>query len=135
VTPRKEQTMKRLIALFALAAAALLAERTGVFILGTLTATGQTMGVHSGLATHKHTLQVVVTGSPASCSVQLEGTLDDITDPSVTPFWANLSGTQSCTSSVTFHVVEKPVRAIRANLTALSGGSSPTVTIKYLGVQ
>ncbi|MGH9667094.1 MAG: hypothetical protein ACRD9L_21930, partial [Bryobacteraceae bacterium] len=79
-----------------------------------------------------HTVQAVVTGSPSGCSIQLEGTLDD---PTLSPTWSNLSGSQTCTSSVMFHVTARPVRAIRVNLTALSGGTSPTVTVKYVGVE
>jgi hypothetical protein len=34
-----------------------------------------------------------------------------------------------------FHVVYKPIAWVRGDLTALSGGTNPTVTIKYEGVQ
>ncbi|HXO85463.1 MAG TPA: hypothetical protein VN803_08050 [Gemmatimonadales bacterium] len=105
---------------------------------GKFTASGTTNGVNLGgsysntRAAHKHTLEVVVTGSPAACSIQLEGTLDDVNG---TPTWANMSGSQTCTSSVTFHVVDRAVTGVRINLTALSGGSSPTVAVRYAGVQ
>jgi hypothetical protein len=30
-----------------------------------------------------------------------------------------------------FHVVDKPVKYVRANLITLTGGTAPTVTVKY----
>jgi hypothetical protein len=128
----------RLCAIAALAAAALSSQtvngRVASVSFGTLTGTGTTWAFDMSLLTpSQHTLEVVVAGSPSSCSIQLEGTLDNPSGSSVT--WANLSGAQTCTSSVTFSVVNKPVRAVRANLTSLSGGSSPTVTVGYAGVQ
>lgn len=86
----------------------------------------------SSLSPSKHTVQVVVTGGPATCSIQLEGTLDAISSSST---WANLSGSQTCTSTVTFHVTERAVKGVRVNVTALTGGTSPGVSAKYTGVQ
>ena len=121
--------MKRLILTLITAAVAVIAgESTSNYNLGTLSATGATISINLGRTPHKHTLQAVVTGSPDACAIQLEGSLDGST-------WANLSGTQTCTSSVAFHVVDKPVTWIRANLTSLTGGTSPTVAIRYVGVQ
>lgn len=92
-----------------------------------LTAAGTTATLSLPEADTKHTTQVVVTGAPASCTVHLEGSLDG------TNFF-DLSGAQTCTTNVMFHVVDKSVLYIRANLTALSGGTSPSVSITYLGV-
>lgn len=125
--------MRRLLGFAAFAAAALYAAQTGVIALGTLTATGTTRAVNLYMAAHKHTVEVAVAGSPASCSVQLEGTLDD--PLSASAVWSNLSGAQSCTSSTMFHVIDRAVTAVRANVTALTGGTSPSVTVVYQGVQ
>ena len=125
--------MKRRILLGLALAVIALGQRVGVYLLGTLSAAGTTIPVNVYLAAHKHTVQATVTGAPTTCNIQLEGTLDDIT--SSAPNWANLSGSQVCTSTLTFSVTERPVTGIRVNLTALSGGTSPTVTIKYVGVQ
>lgn len=127
----------RILAACALLAAVCLAQqpttRTQVIYLGKLTATGVTNYADLQIAAHTHTIQAVVTGGPAACSIQLEGTLDD---PSTSAAdWADLSGSQTCTSTVTFHVIDRAVRGVRANLTALSGGTAPTVTVKYMGVQ
>jgi hypothetical protein len=81
---------------------------------------------------HKHTLQVVVTGAPATAQIQLEGTLDDVNG---SPTWFNLSGSLLCTSNTIFHVVDRPVSGVRANLTALTGGTAPAVNCKYVGCE
>lgn len=87
----------------------------------TVTVTGPTTGVRVNAV--NHTLQFNV-GSPATCAIQLEGSLDNVN-------WSNLSGTQSCMTSTMFHVDGKPVNYVRANLTIYTGGGS--VTIYYRG--
>lgn len=93
----------------------------------TATGTSNTVDVRF-YAPRTHTFQVVVTGSPASCTIDLEGSLDNSN-------WFSLSGNQTCTSNVMFHVTDRPVVFVRGNLSALSGGSSPTVTVDYIGVR
>lgn len=116
------KTLLRAAAFLALAAATLGAQVEQAFY-AQLTAAGITSAVLTGAL--NHTLQVNVTGSPATCAIQLEGSLDGVN-------WANLSGSQSCTAAVTmFHVDLKPVKLVRANLTAYSGGG--TVSIFYRG--
>ena len=73
-----------------------------------------------------HTLALTVTGSPAGCTYRLEGSLDGTT-------FFDLSGAQTCTSSTMFHVVQKKVTYVRGFLITLSGGSSPTVALAYVG--
>ena len=73
------------------------------------------------------TAQLNITGSPTTCTYQVEGSLDNVT-------WFDLSGGQTCTANLMFHLDSKPVNYIRGNLTALGGGTSPTVTFIYLGV-
>ena len=92
-----------------------------------LTGTGVTTALDiSQQITPKHSVQVIVTGSPSACSLQLEGSLDSTN-------WFNLSGGQTCTSDILFSVVNKPVAFIRANLTTFTGGTNATVT--YFGVK
>ncbi len=74
----------------------------------------------------KHTLQFITTGTPASATLCLEGSIDGTN-------WFDLSGTQSCAASGMFHVVNKPVLFVRVNLLTLVGGTAPTVTSTYLG--
>ncbi len=90
-----------------------------------LTATGTTAGF-AVPSNSFHTLQAVVTGSPSVCTINLDGSLDGTN-------WFDISGNQTCTSSVMFHVVNRSVTNVRANLTALSGGTAPTVTARYTG--
>lgn len=87
------------------------------------------VGTTSGFAVPSnsfHTVQVVITGSPSGCTINLDGSLDGTN-------WFDLSGGQTCTASVMFHVVNRAVLNVRANLTALSGGTAPTVTARYTG--
>jgi len=76
-----------------------------------------------------HTLSVVVTGSPGSCTLNLDGSADGT-------HWFDISkdsngADQTCTSSFMFHVVNKAVMFVRVNVTALSAGG--TVTPSYVG--
>ncbi len=95
-----------------------------------LSATGTTTGFNTPM-NGWHTLQVVLTGSPASCTVNLEGTIDG-------SHWYDLSGGQACdataqpTAVLMFHVANKPVVQVRAHLTALSAAATATIT--YGGV-
>lgn len=80
----------------------------------------------------KHTIHLRVTGGPATCTYRLEGSLDP---DEVTPEWFDLSGTLTCTTSTMVHIVDRPVMRVRGNLLTLTGGTSPTVQLRYLGVQ
>lgn len=129
--------MKRIVLvlfLAVLAATFLSAARTGWISFGTLTAAGTSFPVDLAMAAQNHSVQVITAGTPATCSIQLEGTLDDPI-PAGGAAWANLSGAQTCTSSTVFHVAGKPVRGVRVNLTALTGGTNPSVTVKYVGIE
>lgn len=64
---------------------------------------------------------VIITGGPASISVTLEGSLDGVN-------WFVLD-TSTSTSNALRHVVDKPVRYLRANLGTLTGGAAPTVSV------
>lgn len=88
-------------------------------------------GVTSSLATagnDKHTLAAVIAGSPATCTMRLEGSLDNVN-------FFDLSGSQTCTSTFMFHVVDRTVTFVRGRVLTLTGGSTPTVTITYLGIR
>lgn len=73
-------------------------------------------------------MQVVVTGSPTDADVVIEGSLDGTT-------FTTLTASTNYASSHNGEIASfsgKPVLAVRANLTTLIGGSSPTVTAKIL---
>lgn len=94
-----------------------------------LTAVSATAFCDVGKTTpNNHTVMLVVTGGPASCTANLQGFVDGVTA-------GDLSGNQTCTSSVMFHVGSRPVNSIKINLSALSGGTAPTVTAFYLGIK
>jgi hypothetical protein len=63
-------------------------------------------------------VQVMTTGSPASFSARLEGSIDGINFEWIGTNFTS-AGIQAAASSAI------PLIAIRANLTALSGGTSP----------
>ena len=69
--------------------------------------------------------QSTTTGSPTTATLDLEGSLDGTT-------FSQLGTANHATSGTYTAVVDKPVLYVRLNLTALSGGSSPTVTAKLL---
>jgi len=75
----------------------------------------------------KHTWQMTLTGSPTGVDVTLQGSIDDSN-------WFELDRTTS-TSAEMRHVVNKPVRYVRGYVTTLSGGTSPTVTVKSCHVK
>lgn len=76
----------------------------------------------------RHTVMVTVSGAPSACTVNLDGSLDGV-------HWFDLSGPQNAAANTMFHVVDKPVIYVRGNLSALSGGTSPSVSISYAGVR
>lgn len=78
-----------------------------------------------------HSVQIVITGAPTAVTVDLEGSLDGSS-------WASLASHVLSAGELTaalalFHVVDKPVRFVRANLLTLTGGTAPTVTVLYEG--
>ncbi|MCI0353597.1 MAG: hypothetical protein L0099_00965 [Acidobacteria bacterium] len=91
-----------------------------------------------GFGVRTHTVELQVTGSPATCSFQLEGANGDGQNFLLSPHqWFNLSGAVDCTvvANRLFHVVDKPVMCVRPRLTVLTGGASPTVRVWYMGIR
>lgn len=88
--------------------------------LNAATVTGAGASVELPAVMGKFTLQTVVTGTPVSVSTTLEGSLDGTN-------WFVLATSTSVTGDAQ-HVVDKPVRFVRANLGTLTGGTAPTVT-------
>lgn len=80
----------------------------------------------SGGFQQKYTWSTVITGAPATLVVNLEGSLDGdnwyVLDSS-----SNVSGEMKS-------VVNTPVLYIRGNLTTLTGGTSPTLTVNLVAV-
>ena len=77
-----------------------------------------------------HNSQLIVTGGPSGCTYRLQGSNDGGTT------WYNISAADiTCTSSINSVTVDVPAPRIRGNLLTLTGGTAPTVTLHYAGVQ
>jgi hypothetical protein len=112
--------MKRILALLALVGTCAFAQSPKY--TWTLTTTGATTAIQpiesaTSKVPSKHTVQVVVSGSPSACTIRLEGSEDGTN-------WADFSNTQTCTSTLTFHVVDRVSTYIRVNLLTFDGTSA-----------
>lgn len=88
----------------------------------TATGTGQIRGPLQE-APVDHAIQVVITGSPSSVSLTVQGSLDGAN-------WFTL-GSAITAAGLTF-IADSPVLFMRTNLGTLSGGTSPKVTVTVL---
>ena len=87
-----------------------------------VTSTGAcTSGRVSNIAS-RITYSVVVSGAPSAVTLNLEGSIDNIS-------WFTLD-TSTTTTSEMRHIANRGVHYVRGNLVTLTGGSSPTVTVK-----
>lgn len=74
-----------------------------------------------------HQVSWVVTGTPGACTVKVEQSPDNAT-------WTDLIANQTCTSAGSSAISANLLPYyIRINVTALSGGSSPTIIVIYEG--
>jgi hypothetical protein len=97
-----------------------------------LAATGATSSLFTqisqeGRIPDKHVVIADVTGGPATCTFQLEGSATGSAP------WIDLSGDQDCSADMAVGVINRPFPYVRVNLSALSGGSSPSVVFTYIG--
>lgn len=93
----------------------------------TQTAVGATTALTPRGIPTDHTIELIVTGAPATCTYQAQGSRDGTT-------WFNLSASAiTCTSTITAFESNKPVVHVRGNILTLTGGTSPSVTMKYIG--
>ena len=102
-------------------------------LLNAATGTGAGGTFKTNTIPDKHTVQVTMGGTvvATAVTVDLEGSLDGT-------FWQALASHALDAGEITaegaiFHVVNAPIKYVRANLTTLTGGTAPTVTVKYLG--
>lgn len=68
-----------------------------------------------------------ITGAPSAVTVDIEGSFDGETFFQIAQH-VMTAGELTATKAM-FHIAGKPVMFIRANLTTLTGGTSPTVTV------
>lgn len=99
----------------------------------TATGTGAVVGFNEsassgaiGQAYSIFTVQVNTTGSPATISVQLQGSLDGVNYTSIGSAIAATGASSVGTANLAYPY-------IRANLATLTGGTNPTVTVLALG--
>lgn len=97
----------------------------GVLLEGA-TAVGAGTTFNLSAVRSKFTMVSAVTGAPTGVSLTLEGSIDGST-------WYVLATSTSTTGDTQF-AVDKPARYVRANLGTLTGGTAPTVTVKFAAV-
>jgi len=89
----------------------------------TVTATGTTSAIDTVTGFAKHTWTVVSDASESNLTVKLEGSIDNSN-------WFELDS-YSGTADTMRHIVNKPVRYIRFNVTSMGDASS--ITLRYFG--
>lgn len=78
----------------------------------------------------KHSLSVSFTGGGSALSIAFEGTQDGSTWHTIVTH--NLSAAEISAKKAMWHIVDKPVRTIRANISTLTGGDANTsITVLY----
>jgi len=91
--------------------------------LGALTGVSSTSSYDNALLyPAEHTVQFSVTGPPTTCTCQLEGSLNNSA-------WFAISGDENCVAANMFHVVNRVVRYVRANISVHTG--TGTITFLY----
>lgn len=95
-----------------------------VFQIQAQTANGSSAAVDLQAPARTFAFQSVVTGTPTSFTNTYEGSLNGTN-------WYTL-GTSTATAGDAQFVVDKPARYVRATLSALTGGTAPTITV-YVG--
>lgn len=103
----------------------------GVTLLNAVTSTGASDVLIHSVPVKNHTLQVTITGAPTAVSVALLGSLDKSTYVLIATH-AFAAGELTATKAMFFDI-DKPMPYIKADLTVLTGGTAPTVTVKYVG--
>ena len=68
-----------------------------------------------------YTWQTIVTGTPTTIAINLEGSMDGVNFAQI--------DTSALAGGELRSVANKPVAFIRANLATLTGGTAPTVTV------
>lgn len=96
-------------------------------ILDAAAATGAGSTYQTDRVYADHGWMITVTGAPTGVSVTLQGSLDGSA-------WVTLDTSTITTQEIRF-VTAKPVVFVRANLGTLTGGTSPTVSVDYVGAR
>jgi hypothetical protein len=95
-----------------------------IFVKRTTTGRSEAFIYVAGIGITNHVFDITVQGSPASCTVLLETSTDAVT-------WST-AFTETCTSNKTV-TLSGTYNWVTANLSVLSGGTSPNLTVAYRG--
>lgn len=96
------------------------------FVAQTVVGVTATSGLMRGVPVW-HTAELIVTGAPATCTYSLQGSRDGVT-------WFTISAAPiTCTATTVAFESGKPAVSVRGNLLTLTGGTAPTITLKYIG--
>lgn len=87
---------------------------------------GPDIGLQENSVIQYHKLAWTISGAPATCTVKLEQSADNIS-------WSDLITNQTCTANGNSAVINASNTWVRINVTALTGGSSPVLTTTYTG--
>jgi len=79
-----------------------------------------------GTAFSAAAMTTVVTGSPVSCVVQLQGSMDGTN-------WTVLATSTSTTGDTQFNNLTAQFNVLRANVSTTSGGTNPTIAVSLTG--
>ena len=90
---------------------------------------GTTIGWGKDEANTTHTFQITCNGSPSRVKVQIQGTIDGTNYACILEH--EMTAEELANDTAIFHLINKPVPKIRASITELSGGVSPTVSVYY----
>lgn len=93
--------------------------------------TGQnyTVGWGKEEANTAHTFQISTNGSPTNVLVKIEGSVDGSNFSCIVQH--QMTSDELANDNAIFHLINKPVPVIRANIAQLDGGVSPQVSVYY----
>ena len=77
-----------------------------------------------------HSVQVEFTGSPTALVVAIDGSITSNSFQELAEH--TVSASELTAGTAIFHILNKSLPVIRANIVTLTGGVSPTVSIYYL---
>lgn len=101
-------------------------------LLDAATATGAGDSIVMHRKPSRHTIQATMGGTvvATAVTVDIEGSVDNITFFQLVSH--AFSAGEITAEAAMFHMVDMPIKYIRANLATLTGGTAPTVTVKHV---
>ena len=84
----------------------------------------------SQLAPASHTISIKTTGAPTAVTMKLYGLVDQ-DGTSITALEYPFDAGDISAGEAIIHLADKPLTGVKAELTVLTGGTTPTVTVYY----